>query len=220
MQEWIRDTARKDGDVTFLKNTTKSTDKDGKETETLKGYYIVLYQGVNDNKYALANVRHILVAFEGGKTDSTTGQTTYTDEEKNKAKEEAEKIYNEWLKGEKTEDSFAALAKEKTDDGNGDVGDLYEDIYPGQMVTNFNDWCFADGRKTGDHGIVVTDYGYHIMFYSSDSETNYRDYMVTKDLLASDLEAWQTALNDAMTVTEKTTKYVNKDYIIKSSSSI
>ena len=46
MQEWIRDTARKDGDVTSLKYTTKSTDKDGKETETLKGYYIVLYQGI------------------------------------------------------------------------------------------------------------------------------------------------------------------------------
>lgn len=214
MQEWMRDSARKEGDITFLKYTTKSTDKDGKEVETLKGYYVVLYRGCNDNKYALANVRHILVKFEGGKTDSTTGKTTYTEAEKNKAKEEAEKIYNDWLKGDKSEDSFAALAKEKTDDGNGDVGGLYEDIYPGQMVETFEDWCFDEDRKAGDHGIVVTDYGYHIMFYSGDSETNYRDYMVSADKLEDDLEAWQKSLNDAMSLTEKTTKYVNKDYII------
>jgi parvulin-like peptidyl-prolyl isomerase len=153
------------------------------------------------------------VKFEGGKTDNN-GQTTYTDAEKNKAKEEAEKLYNEWLKGDKSEDSFSKLAKEKTDDGNGDKGGLYEDIYPGQMVKNFEDWCFDEARKPGDHGIVVTDYGYHIMFYSSDSKTTYRDYMVTNDKLAEDMEAWSKSLNDAMSLTEKNTNFVNKDYII------
>ena len=214
MQEWMRDTARKDGDITFLKYTTKSTDKDGKETETLKGYYVVLFRGVNDNAYALANVRHILVKFEGGKTDSTTGKTTYTEAEKNKAKEEAEKLYNEWLKGDKSEDSFSKLAKEKTDDSNGDKGGLYEDIVPGQMVDTFNDWCFDKDRKAGDHGIVVTEYGYHIMFYSSDSKITYRDHMVTNDLLADDMEKWQKGLNDAMTLVEKNTNFVNKDMIL------
>lgn len=216
MQEWIRDSARKEGDITFLEYTTTSTDADGKETSTLKGYYVVLYKGVNDNTYALANVRHILVKFEGGTTNSTTGTTTYTEAEKNKAKEEAEKLYNEWLKGDKSEDSFSKLAKEKTDDSNGDQGGLYEDIVPGQMVTTFNDWCFDKDRKAGDHGIVVTEYGYHIMFYSSDSETNYRDYMVTNDLLTEDMEKWQKGLNDAMSLTEKNTSFVNKDLILNS----
>ena len=216
MQEWIRDSARKDGDITFLKNTTTSKDEDGKDVETLTGYYIVLYKSVNDNKYALANVRHILVAFEGGTTDKTTGQTTYSQAEKDKAKAEAEKIYDEWLKGAKTEDSFAELAKKYTDDGNGDEGGLYEDIYPGQMVTTFNDWCFADERKAGDHGVVETEYGWHIMFYSADSETNYRDYMVSKDKLSADMEAWQKALVEAISLTEKNTKFVNKSYIISS----
>lgn len=213
MQEWMRDTERKEGDITFLEYSTTSTDSDGNETKTLKGYYVVLFKGVNDNKYALANVRHILIAFEGGTTDSS-GNTTYSDEEKNAAKDEAEEIYNEWLKGDKSEDSFAALAKEKTDDGNGDEGGLYEDIYPGQMVETFEDWCFADERKAGDHGIVVTDYGYHIMFYSGDSETNYRDYMVSADKLEEDMTAWQDALVNAISLTEKNTKFVNKDYII------
>ena len=34
------------------------------------------------------------------------------------------------------------------------------------MVTEFNDWCFADGRDAGDYGLVKTEYGYHIMYYS------------------------------------------------------
>ena len=216
MQEWLRDTARKEGDITALKSTTKET-KDGKEVETLKGYYIVMYKSVNDNKYALANVRHILVKFEGGTTDKNTGKTTYSQAEKDAAKKEATRIYDEWLKGAKTEDSFAELAKKYTDDGNGDEGGLYKDIVPEQMVATFNDWCFDEARKAGDHGTVETEYGWHVMFYSGDSETNYRDYMVTNDLLAKDMEAWQKALVDAISLTEKNTKFVNKDYIISSS---
>ena len=33
------------------------------------------------------------------------------------------------------------------------------------MVKEFEDWCFAEGRKHGDHGMVKTEFGYHIMFY-------------------------------------------------------
>ena len=222
MQEWMRDSARKEGDITFLKYTTKTTDKDGKEVETLKGYYVVLFQGSNDNTYALANVRHILISFEGGKTNSTTGQTTYTDAEKKKAKDKAYAIYDEWLYGTEgaTEENFIKLAKEKsTDPGSKSEGGLYEDVYPGQMVTAFNDWCFDENRKPGDHGMVETNYGYHIMYYVSDSETNYRDFMISNDKLSEDLEKWQKDMNDAMTLTEKNTKFVNKDLVLGGSGS-
>ena len=43
------------------------------------------------------------------------------------------------------------------------------------MVTNFNDWCFDVARQPGDHGIVETEYGYHIMYFVGDSETPYSD---------------------------------------------
>ena len=209
LQEWIRDEARQIGDITALKDTTKNQD-----VEVLNGYYIVLFQGVKDNQYPLANVRHILVAFEGGTYNSLTGQTTYTQAEKDKAKEDANKIYDEWLNGEKTEDSFAALAKAHTDDGNGNVGGIYYDIYPGQMVQTFNDWCFDDIRQPGDHGIVETEYGYHIMYYSGDSETSFRDYMVSNDKLSADLEKWQKELFEAAKPETIDTSLVNKDYII------
>ena len=76
IRDWVIDSARKEGDKTVIANTSTSTDDDGKETTTTQGYYAVFFTGSNDNTFPLVNVRHILVKFEGGTTDSTTGSTT------------------------------------------------------------------------------------------------------------------------------------------------
>ena len=111
------------------------------------------------------DVRHILVQVTGGTTDEE-GNTTYTDEEWAECEEKAQAILDEWLAGEKTEDSFAALAMEKSEDpGSQANGGLYERVMEGQMVPSFNDWCFDASRKTGDYGLVKTDYGYHVMYF-------------------------------------------------------
>lgn len=111
------------------------------------------------------DVRHILVQITGGTTDEE-GNTTYTDEEWAACEEKAQAILDEWLAGEKTEDSFAALATEKSEDpGSQANGGLYERVTEGQMVAPFNDWCFDASRKTGDYGLVKTDYGYHVMYF-------------------------------------------------------
>jgi hypothetical protein len=39
--------------------------------------------------------------------------------------------------------------------------------------------------------------------------------MITNDKLREDMEKWQKGLNDAMTVTEKNTKFVNKDIVLR-----
>ena len=90
IRDWVIDSARKEGDKTVIANTSTSTDDDGKETTTTQGYYAVFFTGSNDNTFPLVNVRHILIKFEGGTTDSTTGTTTYSDEEKEAAKQKAE----------------------------------------------------------------------------------------------------------------------------------
>lgn len=83
-----------------------------------------------------------------------------------KAKAKAEQLYESWKKGDATEDSFAKLAMENTEDtGSAASGGLYEAVVPGQMVTEFNDWCFDSARKAGDTDIVKTDYGYHVMYF-------------------------------------------------------
>ena len=215
LRDWISDSARKEGDKTYIENSSTTTGEDGNEATTVNGYYVLYYISTNDNTYPLANVRHILVNCEGGTTDETTGSTTYSDEEKAAAKSAAEELLAQWEAGEKTEDSFAALANENSDDpGSNTNGGLYEDVYPGQMVPTFNDWCFAEGRKSGDTGVVESDYGAHVMYYSGDSETNYRDYMIASELRSADLEEWYHGIIEAMTVTDGDTSYIRKDMVL------
>ena len=204
--DWMTDESRKAGDMTYAASV--STDEEG--NETVSGYYVVMFGSCNDNTFALANVRHILVGFEGGTYNSTTGMTDYTDVEKAAARTEAEAILTEWQNGDATEDSFAALANEKSDDGDGTTGGLYEDVYPGQMVEAFEDWCF-DAHEVGDTGIVETEYGYHVMFYSGASETTYRDYLISNELATNDYNAWYTALTEAVTATKGNCKYISMD---------
>ena len=214
IRDWVTDSSRKAGEVTCTPSTSTSTDEEGNETTTTNGYYIVMFQGSTDNIYPLANVRHILVAYEGGSYDSTTGQTTYSAEEMATAKLKAEELLEQWKNGDATEESFAALANENSADSDGTDGGLYENVYPGQMVTNFNDWCFDEARQPGDTGIVESSYGYHVMFYSGDSETNYRDFMIENTLRSEAANEWYNTLIEAMTKTEGDTRYIDKDLVL------
>lgn len=203
--QWLSDSSRKEGDITYLANST--TDADGKET--INGYYVVRFDSVNDNTFPLKNVRHILVSFEGGTRDDS-GNITYSEEEKAAAKATAEELLNQWKSGEATEDSFAALATEKSSDpGSTANGGLYEDIAPNQMVAAFNDWCFAEGRKAGDTGIVETEYGYHVMYFVGDSDVTYRDYQIRNELTENAVSEWYADLIANTNVTAGDTRYLS-----------
>ena len=147
--------------------------------ETLESYFAeheeeYAASGVTkDSKFV--DVRHILVQVKGD-TAAEDGSTTYSDEEWKACEEAAQAILDEWLAGDKTEESFAALATEKTEDpGSQGTGGLYQQVYEGQMVPEFNDWCFDESRQYGDYGLVQTNYGYHVMFFV-DSEPRWPHY--------------------------------------------
>ena len=123
-----------------------------------------------DKETRYVDVRHILVMVEGGTTDEE-GNTTYSDDEWAACEAEAQAILDEWLAGEATEDTFAALANEKSEDpGSNTVGGLYEDVYEDQMVEAFNDWCFDESRAYGDYDLVKTEYGYHVMYFVASND--------------------------------------------------
>ena len=222
IREWVTAADRKAGDIALIPSEyTSHNHADGEEctgdndTKSVSGYYVVLFEGKDDNLTELVNVRHILVSYEGGTTDETTGTTTYSDEEKAKAKAAAEEILAAFEAGEKTEEAFAALATEKTTDpGSKENGGLDENVYPGQMVTAFNDWCFDAARATGDTAIVETEYGCHVMYFVGNSGKTYRDFKIESGLRNADLSAWETGLIEAAELEVLNTKYVRTDMVL------
>ncbi len=114
------------------------------------------------------NVRHILILPEGA-TIETIRTETFSEEAWAAGKAQAEELLKQWQR-KPTEKNFAALAnKHSADSGSNTNGGLYTEVYPGQMVTNFNDWCFNPVRKVGDVEIVQTEFGFHIMYYSGET---------------------------------------------------
>lgn len=141
--------------------------------EELDAYYTeneaaLVEQGVGkDAKFV--DVRHILIMPES--TTAEDGTTTVTDEAWAAAAAEAERILNEWKSGAATEESFGELANTYTADGNDanydgiPDGGLYTEVYVGQMVPEFENWCFDETRQIGDTGLVKTTYGWHVMYF-------------------------------------------------------
>lgn len=155
LMDWLFDSGRQAGDSAVLADEDNSA------------YYVVSFGKRYRQDYKTVNVRHILLQPEAGKI--AQGEDGYDEEQaklKEDAKAKAEDLLAQWKAGAATEDSFAELAKENSVDGGSQAnGGLYEQVYQGQMVPTFNDWCFDSSRKTGDTGVVETDYGYHIMYF-------------------------------------------------------
>ena len=128
--------------------------------------------GVTKDSGKLIDVRHILIIPEGGTTNED-GETVYSEEEWDACLVKARKLLNEWKNGEATEESFAQMAYQYSED-NFEEGGLYEYVYEGQMVEEFEDWCFDSSREPGDTGLVRTVFGYHIMYYVYGEEGWYR----------------------------------------------
>lgn len=218
LQEWLADGSRKKGDIAAIPNYTAEQDEDGNETEEINGYYVVVFDSVNKNTMKMTNVRHLLVKFEGGNTDSN-GNTTYTDAEKNKAKTEAEGYLKTWKENNPTKESFIELVKKHSDDGSKDTGGLFEDINPdSQYVENFLNWSIDEKRKEGDAEVIETEYGYHVMYFDSYDELTYRDHLVTNAMKEKDYTAWMEEKVKDYTAVSLDMSKLNKDIVIERSS--
>jgi len=178
------------------------TDEEGNETTVINGYYVAIFHSKNDNAKKMSNVRHLLVQFKGGETDEATGETTYTEAEMAEAKEAADGYLKQWQEGDATEESFIELVKEHSDDTSAEEGGLFENIHPdSEYVENFLNWSISADRKPGDAEVIETEYGYHVMYYVGESETTYRDYMISNELRATTQEEWYNGLIEATTAT-------------------
>ena len=216
IRDWLADSERKEGDFTIVPNDSTTTDANGVETTVTTGYTAYVFTGRNDNLRPLANVRHILVGFEGGTTDEN-GTTTYTDDEKAVAMQKAESLLELYNMGAQTEESFAELATANTQDsGSVATGGLYEDISPepGIYVESFTNWATDPERKAGDTGIIESTYGYHVMYYVGDDEMTYRDSMIYNEIKTETVSAWYEDILATAEAVEKDTSLLNKDLIL------
>ena len=187
--DWMKDAARKAGDVAAF--------PDADEDPTT--YIAVLYLSREDNHYKTASVRHILIKAEASEDG------TYSDEAKAAAKARAEEILAEYQAGEKTEESFAALAEQYSEDeGSNTNGGLYENVAHGQMVEEFDAFCFG-GHKAGDTAIVYGESGsyagYHVMYYVGEGDL-YSNSIARSDLQNEAMTSWTSELTEACPVTE------------------
>ncbi|MDE6658515.1 MAG: peptidylprolyl isomerase [Eubacterium sp.] len=171
--------------------------KEGDKKQFDKTVVYVLSPAAEPKNNAV-NIRHILVS----PNDDPSKATEASAKDWAAAKEKAEKLLDEFNNGKKTADAFGKLAEKNTaDPGSKENGGLYSDVEPGKMVPTFNNWCFADGRKAGDTGIVQSESGYHIMYLDSESKTP-----VWKAMAIAQLDAEET-----MSKTEE----IEKDYNAK-----
>ena len=140
---WLYDSKRKAGD-TYIEVTDLSTT-----------VYFVLSPAVRNTKQSV-NIRHILL-------------TTTTYSNLAAAKFKGEELLAEWQKTPTTQ-KFSELAKEYSEDvDTSESGGLYEDYLAGgiENAYEFDEWCFAEGRKAGDAEVIGTEYGAHFMYLES-----------------------------------------------------
>ncbi len=183
--EWLSDDSRAEGDIFVVA-----------EDET--GYAVLYFIRNEDHTFQLPNVRHILIAVQDS-TDETA---------KAEAEKKAQDVLDQYLAGEQTEEAFAELAKTNSAD-NAEAGGLYENIAPGTMVDAFDAWGYDEARQIGDTGIVETQYGYHVMYFSGYGDT-YQDSMVESVLRNRDYSAWRESVTGDVTytITENAKRYM------------
>ena len=117
------------------------------------GEYYKLSKMVDRRPGGTAKVSHILIAYEGSRSPGEISRTK--DEAKAKADELLRKVRS-------NPDSFADLAKENSDDpGSKNTGGIYDDVYKGQMVPEFDKFVFSNG--VGSTDVVETEFGYHVI---------------------------------------------------------
>ena len=186
MSEWLYDSARKSGDSAVLEDGTIQ-------------YVVVFHDRFRDENPTI-DIRHILVPLGTGSI--AEGGEGYEDEQaqlKADAHAKAEELLAQWQSGEATEDSFAALAMKESTDGSKYDGGLYTEVYQGQMVTEFNDWCFDAARQSGDTGVVDTQYGSHVMYFSAENMQRWQS-QAASTLRNEAYTAWEGDLVASVTV--------------------
>ncbi|MDD3340231.1 MAG: SurA N-terminal domain-containing protein [Lachnospiraceae bacterium] len=148
--DWLFSGDRKDGDSTVIDAGT--------------GYYVLLYHSSDQGDYDAVDIEDICIGVDTATLDSSADG--YNDQ-KNQLYEDscttAEKIQEEWAAGQKTRESFKALAEEYKTDNN--TYTAYTKLTKNTLDTQIDAWCFDPSRKEGDCNVLYTEGGFHVIYF-------------------------------------------------------
>ncbi|MDE6281102.1 MAG: peptidyl-prolyl cis-trans isomerase, partial [Oscillospiraceae bacterium] len=100
----------------------------------------------------------------------------------------------------KTEEAFAKLANEKSDDGDGTTGGLYTRVPKnpayGSFVSELDTWMYDSSRQPGDVAMIQHNeeggsyYGYHLIYYVGENEPVWMS-TARSSLAGTALDEWE-----------------------------
>ena len=173
---------------------------EGDEGETQAVYFLVAAKHRDDND-GYRVTRHVLF---GIKSEENAEQPDGAEYGYDDPAAIAKEVYDKWVAEGATEDGIAALAGEySTDTSSKDSGGFYENVTKGQFVEPYNAWLFDEARKEGDYDLIETEYGWHIVYFISAGEPQW------KSKIASELknEAYDSFKEEAAEKYPVTTNY-------------
>lgn len=182
--EWLFSPERKDGDANVI--------DDG------SGYYVMVFHSRNESSYPTADIIDICFPVDAALED---GSSEDYDDKVNQLYEDscakAEELLETWEKGNKTEESFGALASENESlseaDGN------FENLTRDNLDDAIDKWVFDDGRKPGDCSVIYTEGGFHVVYYAGTGAEAWQ-VKAEEDMRTDAYEEWYQNLLDTAKV--------------------
>ena len=193
--DWLRDEDRAAGDIEVF--------------EASSGYYVVLFLDRYLDETPTVDIRHILVKASVPEDDPETEDVDESDaaptqEALDAAKAEAEGLLEQWQAGDKTAESFGALANEHSDDTSSTAnsnGGLYERVEKGQMFADFDAWIFDEARQPGDTTLMENpqegQQGWHVIYFQS-WEPSVWEYTADNAVRSQRVSDWLDGLTEGL----------------------
>jgi hypothetical protein len=144
LMDWLFEAGRGNGDVTVIDNDTTFT--------------AVMFLSRKRLEENTVNVRDMVIMPTGD-----------SESEWNEASAEADGLYNPMEEAPITEEDFAKLADENSDQYTVEPGSLSKEVKSGQLAggDEVNAWAFDSARKSGDTTMIKGTDGYHILYFVS-----------------------------------------------------
>jgi hypothetical protein len=180
---WLRESSRKYGDVTTV--------------ESSNGHYLVFFIDRSDNNYPTVDMRQLLISVEAvneedyAEDETDEAYNAAVEQAASDAKTKADTLYGEWGGADFTDEKLLELIPDNSSDTaeNG----LYENVYKLQLDGAVNDWLFDPDRAPGDHELIESDSGFHLVYIIGQAEI-YRDHLADTRKRDEDYNAWKEGL--------------------------